>query len=407
MTSPQRTPQMSFCLRSRRLLAVATVATTLALSQASVPVPSEEALVAAADSAASELLHYFDATTGFFGPTDVVPFWTTANAVETLSNYIALTNKTQTILPVLDDVYEKAFARYCNCFRDDHLWYVNAWARLFEVTRDERFLATSQAIYYNITANWHSWNTTCGGMNWENGNPYVNSITNELFLTASAYLWQLTGNITKQGNFSYPGWAKVEWSWWQGTPLMTSDGLIIDGLDQSDCKNTTGAYWTYNQGVILSGLARYSYLFRDSNALSYATSLAQAAIRYFGAGTPTGDVLVETSCGAVGMCGGLDVQQFKGVFIRHLTYALPTIAKANPAAAQFLEDVILHNAASIIANASQTDPTTGFLQLGPLWQGPFQPPGGQPNQFPFVAQGAGLDAILAALQVQRARRGRV
>ena len=67
-----------------------------------------------------------------------------------------------------------------------------------------------------------------------------------------------------------------------------------------------------------------------------------------------------------------------------------------------LEAALLHNAASLLANASRADPATGRLQLGPVWQGPFAP-GGQPAAYPFVAQGAGLDALLAALAVLRAR----
>lgn len=38
-------------------------------------------------------------------------------------------------------------------------------------------------------------------------------------------------------------------------------------------------------------------------------------------------------------------------------------------------------------------------------QGPFQPPGGKPNEFPFVAQGSGLDLVLAALSILQAREG--
>ena len=91
------------------------------------------------------------------------------------------------------------------------------------------------------------------------------------------------------------------------------------------------------------------------------------------------------------MCGGIDVQQFKGVFVRHLMYALPSLGSldsakspqaqkqaafgvaptANSASAgaySYLQSVLLDNAASLLSNATQTDPTTGEMQFGPLWQ---------------------------------------
>jgi hypothetical protein len=92
---------------------------------------------------------------------------------------------------------------------------------------------------------------------------------------------------------------------------------------------TTGAYWTYNQGVILSGLVRYAAIFNDPSRITAAATLAKTAVQYYGASTPRGDVLVETACGASGMCGGLDVQQFKGVFVRHLAYALPVSGRGS------------------------------------------------------------------------------
>ena len=69
-----------------------------------------------AGSGARQLLSFYDNSTGFFGPAATIPFWTTANAVETLANYYMLT-KDSTVLPVLADVHQKAFARYCNCWR--------------------------------------------------------------------------------------------------------------------------------------------------------------------------------------------------------------------------------------------------------------------------------------------------
>lgn len=101
------------------------------------------------------------------------------------------------------------------------------------------------------------------------------------------------------------------------------------------------------------------------------------------------------------------LSQFKGVFVRHLAYALPTIASvAGDSTAVGLEASLMANLASLLANATSSDPATGFTQFGALWQGPFNPPGGKPNAYPFVAQGSGLDLVLAALSVLQRRADR-
>ena len=71
---------------------------------------------------------------------------------------------------------------------------------------------------------------------------YVNSITNELFMSASTALWE-AGSTQVFSNFTALGWAQAEWTWFHSGPLQQANGLLIDGL-KNDCKGTTGAYWT-------------------------------------------------------------------------------------------------------------------------------------------------------------------
>jgi len=306
-------------------LAAAAAATT----PAAAPPPLTASLLAgAAASGVAQLLTFYNSSTGQFGPPEDIPFWTTANSCETLVNYYVATGDVS-VLEVVADVHAKAWPRYCDCWRDDHLWYILAWARAGEVTGSAQYVDTAQAIMYNLTVSWSSWNKTCGGVGWENGNPYVNSITNELFMSATTKLALMTDNSTLLANFTYAGWATTDYDWFMGTPLIQPSGLIVDGLDTHNCAATQGAVWSYNQGVILSALAALPALRGGDNAtLSQAATLAATALAHFGAGTPTGDVLVETACGAGGVCGGLDGQQFKGVFVRHLGYALPALAAA-------------------------------------------------------------------------------
>jgi hypothetical protein len=122
----------------------------------------------------------------------------------------------------------------------------------------------------------------------------------------------------------------------------------------------------------------------------------------YGNGTAGGSpVLVEKNCGPDGVCGGPDGRQFKGVFMRHLVYALPVLASFAPDPAAVTEAYsawILAQATSIEANASMQDLATGGTQYSNVWQGPFIA-----DNTPWVSQGAGLDAILAALAVLQGR----
>lgn len=228
-----------------RLVAFALLgACASALSNSLRGVDDAAVLRGTAASGVQQLLSFYNKSTGEFGPPETIPFWTTANAVETLANYVALTNDTS-VMPIISDVHDKAFARYCNCYRDDHLWYVLAWARVYAVTGESKYLDTAQAIFANITGPWHSWNLTCGGINWYSGDGYVNTITNTLFLSASTLLWELTGNTSIAGaNFTYQGWSKAEFDWFASSPLQQPNGLFIDGLDTQDCSKTSGNFWT-------------------------------------------------------------------------------------------------------------------------------------------------------------------
>ena len=233
--------------RRARLLACITTAAAAAAAAAAAPSLAQpldaDQLAASAASAVAELLSYYNASTGEFGPPQDIPFWTTANAIEALSNYYALTGDAS-VLATIGDAHAKVAHLYCDCWRDDHLWWSLAWARAAEVTGSSLYLDTAQAIFYNVTVAWASWNTTCGGIGWEAKNPYVNSITNELFLSAATKLWLMTGNTTQLANYTYAGWATAEYDWFMGTPLVQPSGLVIDGLDTHSCNRTQGAIWT-------------------------------------------------------------------------------------------------------------------------------------------------------------------
>ncbi|KAG8986588.1 hydrolase 76 protein, partial [Tulasnella sp. JGI-2019a] len=143
---------------------------------------------------------------------------------------------------------------------------------------------------------------------------YKNSITNELFLYTSADGYLRTGQATYLAN------AQKEWAWLNKTSLRNSQGLYNDGLDFNTCQNNGQTTWTYNQGVIASGLAALSTATGDKSLLDIAEVTLDATISYM----TQGGILKE-SCDDAAAGGAQcdhDQQIFKGVFMKHLQYYL-------------------------------------------------------------------------------------
>jgi predicted alpha-1,6-mannanase (GH76 family) len=152
-------------------------------------------------------------------------------------------------------------------------------------------------------------------------NEYKNAITNELFLTAAMRLHQFESILKKSSNY-YLNWATREWDWFSKSGLINSDNLINDGLDSSTCQSNKQTTWTYNQGVLLDGLALLSKAVGNGSMVAAAEQIADAAMTKL---TSAKGVLVEP-CSSGG-CNH-DQQIFKGVFARHLGAFLPLMEDA-------------------------------------------------------------------------------
>ena len=125
-------------------------------------------------------------------------------------------------------------------------------------------------------------------------------------------------------------------------------------LFRSGCANNGGTTWTYNQGVVLGGLAALCELTGDQGYLHAGELIADAAL--LGLAGQAG-ILAEP-CEPSG-CDG-DQTQFKGIFVRYLHQFSRLSGK--PAYRAF----ILANADSVLASAR--DPAG---QFGLRWAGPF------------------------------------
>ncbi|KAK7001401.1 Six-hairpin glycosidase [Favolaschia claudopus] len=259
--------------------------------------------------------------------------WTDANALETMHELMLLTGRTD-FDGVADNSYigrhalntSSDWQAFTGGYIDDAGWVVLAiWTMAdYKKVRGEdnvdTFLISAGQLYDKIAANWDD---TCGGgVWWTTDHGYKNAITNELFLTLSARGYLRTGNQTYLDNAK-----KVM----ESSGMRTSTGLFNDGLDFATCRNNNGTTWTYNQGVIASGLAALAVATGNHTLFHQAEITLDATIKRL---TAPNRVLKE-SCDdphANGTVCDIDQQTFKGIWTKHLQYYLTSAANVVSAA---------------------------------------------------------------------------
>lgn len=313
-------------------------------------VPGNQPYRGYAAAGMAALQSWYDSSTGLWQTTN---WWNAANALNAVIQYTQRTND-ETYVGAVANTFTQAQAvhrNFINSYYDDCGWWGLTWVAASDLTGDSRYLDMAKNIFAFIAA---SWGGGCGGGVWWNtAKTYKNAIANELFLSLAAAIHLRTPGDGGPG--SYLDWAVQEWNWFKSSGLINASGLINDGLNSS-CQNNGGTPWTYNQGVILGGLASMYKITRDRSFLDQGEIIADAALRYL---TNADGILVEPCENTSASCNA-DGTQFKGIFARNL-YAF-YLESRRPA----YRDFILRNAGSIWANDRNA-----ASQFGLRWTGPF------------------------------------
>lgn len=265
-----------------------------------------------------QLEDYYNPHTGLWETTS---WWNGANVLTALIQYGKLMND-DSIQSIIENTFQKTrrfdvpetkdnmawtCENYINDYYDDEGWWALAWLDAFELTADEKFLDMARIIFKDISK---GWDAKCkGGIYWKKGLGYKSSISNELAMVLAVRLHQHCSKVV--GGRSYEKWAIDIWGWINSSHLANYQGQIQDGI-RDDC-STSHNVWTYNQGVLLSGLVYLHKITSDDSYLAHAHSIASAAIKHM---TDGKGILVEVLC-EPDHCNA-DQDQFKGIFIRHL-----------------------------------------------------------------------------------------
>ncbi|HWG11767.1 MAG TPA: glycoside hydrolase family 76 protein [Streptosporangiaceae bacterium] len=330
-----------------------------------------------AQAAVPVLQQWYSADTGLWESTG---WWNAANALIALIHYMQRTGD-RSYLDLVGTTFQagqSTHAGFIDNYYDDNGWWALTWIAAYDLTGDTTYLDTAKAIF---TTNITGWDTVCrGGLWWNDSRAYKNAIPNELFLSLAAQLHQRVAGDS--GASSYLDWALQEWQWFADSGMIDGIGLVNDGLT-TDCANNGGVTWTYNQGVILGGLASLYQITGDAAYLRQAGKIADAAIANLvtpaGGTGPAGILREPCELQATG-CDG-DQTQFKGIFMRNLA-SLYEVGQQSAYA-----DFIAANAASIWANDRNES-----NQFGLRWAGPF-------DAADASRQSSALDALNAAVAI--------
>ena len=333
-------------------------------------------------AAVESMMDFYDPVTGRWQPD--APWWTTGNALQALLDYMTKTGSRQYMPQVNNTVVIQSaplpwWPSGDGDFRadstDDTGWWALAMIRLYQLTRDPKYLTIAREDEAYIYSFWD--NSTCGGgILWDIPNrSYKNAISNELYLKLTA---SLHNNIPNDK--FYLSRALQEWEWFKASGMINSANLVNDGLSTqgTTCINNGGTTYTYNQGVILGGLAQLYIATGDQSLLETACRIADAVISS-PLLSPNG-ILTEP-CEATETCDP-DGPAFKGVFVRNLD-ELDSILPGHPYR-RYLNDQV---------RSMYTADRNSSNFYGLKWAGPF-------DQTEIARQTSAVSLLVAALEGQ-------
>lgn len=379
------------------VVAVACVAAGAALAgsgtAAATPASSPQSL---AKAGMAEQMKSYNSSTGLIGDS----WWQAAVALSTLETYKQATGDTEFDYAV-SGAYTDNSGTKCNAscgtdygdfkttYMDDTGWWGLAWLQAYHDIGGSSYLTTAEDDAGWINSHRDS---KCGGVLWNNTSSTNKAIANGVFLELSAWLYVTTGES------KYLSWAQYEWSYFTQPDGVMSTGIVADGLNSS-CTSDGGIGYTYNQGVVIAGLA---YLYDGTGDSTYLDAAEKLATK-----VTTPDVSATCSVNSAGqastsarytpadgvLCDPAEgpsdpgISSFKGILVR----GVKTLAdKGNVST---YNPFLAKQACSIEAHDTQNGD-----QFGVHWAGPI-------DGVTSWSQASAIDALVAAIGIPSSKGG--
>ncbi|KAF9642923.1 Six-hairpin glycosidase [Thelephora ganbajun] len=253
--------------------------------------------------------------------------WTDANTIEDIYNLMHLSNVStwrdliyQTQIGQLGLAHLDLWDFFFNGSFDDAGWTLLLFIRFrdFIGPKDGNFQYFETSTYQVYDYIVGEYTSDCGGgVWWSRARNYKNTITNALFMHISAAMY-----IRHRDTPGYLQNAIDTWKWLAGSGLRDKDHLWFDGLRR--CQVSDRRKWTYNQGVIASGLGLLYAATGNKTYLTEAEKTLDAAIDFM---TVNG-ILKEVCDDATQSTCDEDQLIFKGIFTKHLQYYIDQAGRA-------------------------------------------------------------------------------
>lgn len=203
-------------------------------------------------------------------------------------------------------------------------------------------------------------------------------MVNELYFTTSIKL------ANRLPSTPYPSYYMDEafrsYTWFRESGMINGENLINNALDLKTCQNDGNFVFSYNQGILLSGLAEMTWATEDPQYAELADVIALATINAM-----TGsDGILREPC-EPHACNS-DQEQFKGIFNRNVQFLYKRNPHLPPETAEIYKNFLQRNADSIWARNNVDN------QMGLVWSGPR-------GRVSVQTQSSALDAIVGAAAV--------
>lgn len=270
---------------------------------------------AAADSSTNALISQFWNANGHYfnyGSNNSLldfHYWPNAHAMDVVIDAYLRTNNNkykEYFEPWYAGVKVKNGNTYLNNFYDDMEWNALTILRLYDITKDEKYLTTVKALWTDIATGWN--NQADGGIAWVKYQLYSkNACSNGPAAILAARLYQVTKDET------YKQWALNIYEWQKNTLYNRSTGAIYDNINAQ-----TGVIadfsLTYNQGTFIGAAVELYKITGDAIYLNDAQKAANFTITK----------LIDTSNNILRNEGDGDNGLFKGIFIRYFLQLIMT-----------------------------------------------------------------------------------
>lgn len=277
-------------------------------------------------------------------------YWPNAHAMDVVIDAYVRTNDSK-YKAYFDKWYAgikmKNGGSYYNNFYDDMQWNALTILRLYNVTKEDKYLTTVKELWIDIAKGWNDY--ADGGLAWKKDMIYSkNACSNGPASLLAARLY----NLTKED--SYKEWAMKIYEWQKNTLYNRSTGAVYDNINgETNVLDETSL--TYNQGTFVGTAVELYHITGDEVYLNDA----QKASNY------TISKLIDTSNNILRNEGNGDNALFKGIFIRYF-YTLIQIPELNNSYKTKFITFFNNNAVTLWTSGCYQD----YLLFGPAWNEP-------------------------------------